>query len=86
MGWGVFLTANLPQLQNLIKRDPQAYREEFLQQWNHYNSIRLIVKINLGEQAQHFKELVTFISQVIMHGFQPASAKLNLSIGRFMLH
>lgn len=64
MGRGVLLTSNLPQLQNLIKRDPTAYKEEFLQQWNHYNSIRQIFKINPDEQAHHFRELVTFISQV----------------------
>lgn len=64
MGRGILLTANLPQLQNLIKRDPTAYKEEFLQQWNHYNSIRQIFQINPDEQAQHFRELVAFISQV----------------------
>lgn len=64
MGRGVLLTSNLPQLQNLIKRDPVAYKEEFLQQWNHYNSIYQIFKINPEEQAQHFKELAAFISQV----------------------
>ncbi|KZP29977.1 actin cytoskeleton organization and cell cycle progression protein [Athelia psychrophila] len=64
MARGILLTANLPQLQNLIKRDPAAYKEEFLQQWNHYNSIRQIFQINPDEQAQHFRELVTFISQV----------------------
>ena len=64
MGRGVLLTSNLPQLQNLIKRDPAAYKEEFLQQWNHYNSIRQIFQINPDEQAQHFRELVSFIAQV----------------------
>ncbi|RDB21213.1 Protein sda1 [Hypsizygus marmoreus] len=64
MGRGLLLTSNLPQLQNLIKRDPTAYKEEFLQQWNHYNSIRQIFKIHPEEQAQHFRELVAFISQV----------------------
>ncbi|KAL4065405.1 SDA1-domain-containing protein [Scleroderma citrinum] len=58
MGRGILLTANLPQLQNLIKRDPSGYREEFLQQWNHYNSILEIFLINPDEQAQHFRELV----------------------------
>jgi hypothetical protein len=61
---GILLTANLPQLQNLIKRDPKAYKEEFLQQWNHYNSIRQIFHMSPDEQAQHFRELVAFISQV----------------------
>jgi protein SDA1 len=56
--------SNLPQLQNQIKRDPEAYREEFLQQWNHYNSTREIFLLNPSEHAQHFRELVSFISQV----------------------
>jgi protein SDA1 len=53
MGKGALLTANLPQLQNFVKRDPAAYKEEFLQQWNHYISIRQI-------------DLITFIAQVSM--------------------
>jgi protein SDA1 len=61
---GLQRTSNLPQLQNLIKRDPVSYKEEFLQQWNHYSSIRQIFQINPSEQAAHFRELVTFISQV----------------------
>ncbi|KAI0075444.1 protein required for actin cytoskeleton organization and cell cycle progression [Panus rudis PR-1116 ss-1] len=64
MGRGVLLTSNLPQLQNLIKRDPPGYQEEFLQQWNHYNSVRQIFQTNPDEEAQHFRELVTFIAQV----------------------
>ncbi|KAJ7074422.1 SDA1-domain-containing protein [Mycena amicta] len=64
MGRGMLLTANLPQLQNLIKRDPEGYKEEFLQQWNHFNSIRRIFATNPDEQATHFRELVNFISQV----------------------
>ncbi|KAH7907971.1 SDA1-domain-containing protein [Hygrophoropsis aurantiaca] len=61
---GILLTSNLPQLQNLIKRDPAAYKEEFLQQWSHYDSIRQIFQVNPDEQAHHFRELVSFISQV----------------------
>jgi len=60
---GLLRTSNLPQLQNLVKRDPVSYKEEFLQQWNHYNSTRRIFQINPDEQASHFRELVTFISQ-----------------------
>ena len=61
---GALLTSNLPQLQNLIKRDPKAYREEFHQQWTHYQSILRIFKLNPNEHAQHFRELTSFISQV----------------------
>lgn len=61
---GILLTSNLPQLQNLIKRDPEAYREEFLQQWNRYNTIRQIFHLNPEQESNNFRELVSFISQV----------------------
>jgi protein SDA1 len=42
-----------------------GYRDEFLQQWNHYNSIREIFQLKPDEQAQtHFRELTSFIAQV----------------------
>ena len=66
-GRGALLSANLPQLQNLIKRDPQGYKDEFLQQWNHYQSTRKIFAMSPDGQsssAQSFREMVTFISQV----------------------
>lgn len=66
---GALLTSNLPQLQNLIKRDPKAYREEFLQQWTHYQSILRIFQLNPTEHAQHFRELTSFISQVTNHSY-----------------
>ncbi|KAF8644117.1 hypothetical protein AX16_008646 [Volvariella volvacea WC 439] len=61
---GVLLTANLPQLQNLIKRDSEAYREEFLQQWNHFKSVYQIFQSNPVEQPEHFREIVAFLAQV----------------------
>ncbi|KDN38895.1 hypothetical protein RSAG8_09176, partial [Rhizoctonia solani AG-8 WAC10335] len=66
VGRGALLTSNLPQLQNLIKRDPVSYREEFIQQWGHYDSIRRIFTLKPDDdaQAERFRELVTFISHV----------------------
>jgi protein SDA1 len=61
---GALLASNLPQLQNLIKRDPVGYKDDFLQQWNHYNSIREIFQTNPDEQTQHLRELTSFLSQV----------------------
>jgi protein SDA1 len=63
---GALLASNLPQLQNLIKRDPQAYRDEFLQQWNHFQSIQRIWKLqpDAVEDGAHFRELVSFVAQV----------------------
>lgn len=64
MARGVLLTANLPQLQNLIKRDPAAYKEEFLQQYNHYIATRQLFVLSPDDNADHFRELVSFIAQV----------------------
>ncbi|CAO1618913.1 unnamed protein product [Jaminaea pallidilutea] len=45
---GLLNTSNLPALQNLLKRDPDAYTDEFKQQWNHYQSLRAIYAANIG--------------------------------------
>nr|ASF90233.1 hypothetical protein SPAR01257 [Bartheletia paradoxa] len=63
-GRGILLTANLPQLQNLIKRDPKAYHEEFLQQFSHYRSMLLIFRLRPSEDLDLFSSIVGFISQV----------------------
>ncbi|KAH3899364.1 related to Protein SDA1 [Saccharomycodes ludwigii] len=34
------LPTNIILLQNLVKRDPESYKEEFLQQYTHYTSLR----------------------------------------------
>lgn len=36
---GINLLQNLPQLQNLIKRDAASYQAEFQNQYNHYLSL-----------------------------------------------
>ncbi|CAG8538880.1 9887_t:CDS:2 [Diversispora eburnea] len=58
------LIINLPQLQNLIKRDPLSYREDFLQQYRHLESQLAIFKLKPDEEAEEFGSLITFISQV----------------------
>lgn len=45
---GLLNTSNLPALQNLLKRDPHAYTDEFKQQWNHYQSLKEIYAANIG--------------------------------------
>ena len=59
------LPNNLPQLQNLIKRDPISYKRDFLQQYRHYESQLDIFKLKPDEEAEEFGSLITFISQVI---------------------
>lgn len=67
---GALLVSNLPSLQNLLKRDPTAYRDEFLLQWNAFLSLTQLVKLNLDttsakarETEQKWRELVSFVAQ-----------------------
>lgn len=58
------LPSNLPQLQNLIKWDPPAYVEEFLQQYNHYKSNMEIFKLQPNKPSKELAELVMFMAQI----------------------
>ncbi|XP_062507467.1 protein SDA1 homolog isoform X2 [Corticium candelabrum] len=58
------LPDNLPQLQNLIKRDPQSYEEEFLQQYRHYQAQLQIFQLKPSDNYKSLAEVVTFICQV----------------------
>ncbi|AAS52473.1 AEL212Wp [Eremothecium gossypii ATCC 10895] len=74
------LPTNVILLQNLVKRDPESYREEFLQQYSHYESLRDIFMMNSttqdassaggsgsfadDESVGEFAELIGFVSQV----------------------
>lgn len=59
------LPHNLPQLQNLIKRDPQSYREEFFQQYFHFKaSIAILADSTTTVADEQLNALITFISHV----------------------
>lgn len=58
------LPENIPQLQNLIKRDPASYKDEFLQQQRHYKSLVEVFKLHPGQFNKNLDELVTFMAQV----------------------
>ncbi|KAJ8402331.1 hypothetical protein AAFF_G00368200 [Aldrovandia affinis] len=58
------LPTNLPQLQNLIKRDPQSYTEEFLQQYRHYQSNVHVFKLQPDKPNKELADLVMFLAQV----------------------
>ncbi|CAH2301491.1 SDA1 homolog [Pelobates cultripes] len=57
------LPTNLPQLQNLIKRDSESYTEEFLQQYNHYLSNVEIFKLQPDKSNKELSTLVMFMAQ-----------------------
>ncbi|KAK7143194.1 hypothetical protein R3I93_014384 [Phoxinus phoxinus] len=58
------LPTNLPQLQNLIKRDPKSYTEEFMQQYRHYQSNVEIFKHQPDKSNKDLADLVMFLAQV----------------------
>ena len=58
------LPNNLPQLQNLIKRDPDSYKEEFGQQWRHFQANLAVFKLSPAVYSQSLEELSMFLAQV----------------------
>nr|XP_050853172.1 protein SDA1 homolog [Vespula vulgaris] len=58
------LPDNIPQLQNLIKRDPESYKEEFLQQYLHYKATLDIFNLAPNKFNKSLDELVIFMTQV----------------------
>ncbi|KAI8575368.1 hypothetical protein K450DRAFT_262117 [Umbelopsis ramanniana AG] len=59
-----FLPTNIPQLQNLLKRDPKSYEAEFEQQYRHYEASLSIFKLKPDDEAKDLGDLINFISQV----------------------
>lgn len=58
------LPSNLPQLQNLIKRDPQSYHEEFVQQYQHFQSMIEVFSLSPEKPSKTLDDLVIFMAQV----------------------
>ncbi|PNF39265.1 SDA1-like protein [Cryptotermes secundus] len=58
------LPDNLPQLQNLIKRDPASYKDEFLLQYRHYQCMLDVFRLHPSEFNKSLDDLVMFIAQV----------------------
>jgi protein SDA1 len=48
----VALVMKIPQLQNLIKRDPTAYKEEFMMQKRHFDNEMEIFKLHPTKNAE----------------------------------
>ncbi|XP_017044692.1 protein SDA1 homolog [Drosophila ficusphila] len=58
------LPENLPQLQNLIKRDPESYSDEFHIQYQHFLSLLEVFALNPSEENKSLDDIVMFIAQV----------------------
>ncbi|MCP8718125.1 MAG: SDA1 family protein [Asgard group archaeon] len=62
------LPTNIILLQNVVRRDPESYHEEFLQQYSHYESLRDLYLINPtgvdSNSTTEFIDLIGFMSAV----------------------
>lgn len=58
------LPENLPQLQNLIKRDSVSYHEEFLQQFQHFQNTIEVFQLSPEQPNKTLDDLVMFMAQV----------------------
>ncbi|QPG73363.1 hypothetical protein FOA43_000673 [Brettanomyces nanus] len=59
------LPTNIALLQNLVRRDPESYKEEFDQQYSHYESLRDIFLLSpSADEGEEFGELIGFVSAV----------------------
>ena len=74
------LADNLPLLQNLIKRDPASYEDEFLRQYDNFQSMIELFAINPNRPNEVLEDLIMFLAQIYkcypneMNGF-PAQLK-----------
>lgn len=55
---------DLAALQNLVKRDPEAYREEFELQRRHFDTQLQIFTLKPHADSDNFESLITFLSHV----------------------
>ncbi|VEU20972.1 DEKNAAC101874 [Brettanomyces naardenensis] len=64
-GRAAILPSNIALLQNLVRRDPESYKEEFEQQYSHYESLRDIFLLSpSSDEGEEFGELIRFVSAV----------------------
>ncbi|KAF4722221.1 Protein SDA1, partial [Perkinsus olseni] len=55
---------SLPQLQNFIRRDPEAYMEDYRRQFEHFRSTAETLQLRPGRPQKSFNELTMFIAHV----------------------
>jgi len=71
----------LPQLQNIMKKDPEAYTAEFDQQWSRFQSMMDIFKLKPQKPHNTFSEQVMFLAHVAPSFPAKAEALLEVLIG-----
>ncbi|KAJ8965605.1 hypothetical protein NQ317_004364 [Molorchus minor] len=58
------LPENLPQLQNLIKRDSASYHEEFMQQFQHFQNTIEVFQLSPEQPNKTLDDLIMFMAQI----------------------
>jgi protein SDA1 len=62
------MSFHLVQLQNLCKRDPESYEEEFRVQYRHFISLLAVLQAqSVRDASDEFVSIVTFLSHVRFH-------------------
>ena len=75
------LPNNLPQLQNLIKRDKESYKEEFQQQLRHFNSTLAVFELS-PEKVQTLHNLYICVL-VVINTLKVAQVIINVNYFQF---
>ena len=80
------LHENLPYLQNLIKRDPSMYKDDFLIQLAHFESQLKLFELRIEEdKGNHFGRLVNFLGQCMpCYPKEMSDAKFTERIGNLL--
>ncbi|KAH9513945.1 Protein SDA1 [Bulinus truncatus] len=60
----IHFAGDLPQLQNLIKRDPISYKDEFLKQWQYYHNLMQTFQLQPSKYNERLDEMISFLAQV----------------------
>jgi len=77
---------SLPQLQSIMKKDPEAYVPEFEQQWSHFQSQMEIFKLKPQKPHPTFSEQVMFLAHVAPSFPSKAAALPNTIISALNEH
>lgn len=77
---------SLPQLQNLMKKDPEAYELEFGQQWSHFKTQMELFRLKPQKPSETFGQQVMFLAHVAPSFPGKAEALPDLLIGTLEEH
>jgi len=72
--------SNLPQLQNLMKRDPESYQDEFQKQWQYFHTLMTAFQLAPTRYNEKLDTMINFIAQV-SHCYKDEVSELPEQLG-----